>query len=105
MTGDWAGQLGQQSTWSLWTVGLLVEAQVLRRKIELGQARPAACLRTRTPVTGGQRGRHARLRPHPGSWQWPITPPDTRGDKQWAPMEGGGWGLNLADHSEDTPGY
>lgn len=30
MTGDWAGQLGQQSTWSLWTVGLLVEAQVLK---------------------------------------------------------------------------
>lgn len=25
--------------------------------------------------------------------------------KQWAPMEGGGWGLNPADHSEDTPGY
>lgn len=95
MTGDWAGQLGQQSTWSLWTVGLLVEAQVLRRKIELGQARPAACLRTRTPVTGGQR----TTRPTQAS-PWQLVGPSpllTSGDKQWAPMEGVA-SLNLADH-------
>lgn len=77
-----------QSTWGLWAVDLLAEAQAPRRKTGQGHAAPAACLRTQTSVTGGQSGRHARLRPHPGSWRRPITPPDTRGDKHWAAMTG-----------------
>lgn len=40
VTGVWTGQLGQQSTWGLWTVDLLVEAQALRRKTGQGALGP-----------------------------------------------------------------
>lgn len=96
VTGVWAGQLGQQSTWGLavqglWTAGLLVEAgitaQVLRRKTWAGAAWTQASTcdgqgqpGPRTPVTGGQREWKTQLNQ---ALPWPAgsgpPPPETHG--------------------------